>query len=122
MKVTQFFLGFQQAEGKGKTSGKEYKFGRLYQAAPFFDWANENGRSQSSGVTACRDNDAIEVDDKLTAALMTAPLPAFLEVTLAPNPENLKINHVVDFRVVQAVDITLDALKGDKSPKRSDGL
>ncbi|WP_335901714.1 hypothetical protein [Shewanella algae] len=111
MKVTQFFLGFQQAQGRGKTSGREYKFGRLYQAVPFFNWENENGRSQSSGVTACPSENAIECDDKLTQQLLAAPLPAFLEVELAPNPENLKINHVIGFRVVQAVDITADSIK-----------
>lgn len=117
MKMIQFFLGFHQAQGRGKTSGRDYKFGNLYQAAPFFNWDNENGRSQSSGVTACKSEDAIECDDSLTEQLLAAPLPAFLEVELAPNPDNLKINHVVGFRVVQAVDISPSSL--DSSAKVS---
>ncbi|UML95627.1 hypothetical protein [Shewanella xiamenensis] len=45
MKKVIFILGVEAAKGVGKTSGRPYEFGKIFNLTPVRNWETEKGRS-----------------------------------------------------------------------------
>ncbi|NRA86931.1 MAG: hypothetical protein HRU28_05965 [Rhizobiales bacterium] len=104
-KAIHLILGANAAEGKSKTTGKPYSYGRLYQPTSFFDWDNENGRGVSSGVKTPEDRDAMKCTAEMMDSLASVELPAFLELSLVPSEDDIKELICESFKVVSYIPI-----------------
>lgn len=109
MKVIQLIAGAVAAKGKSKGSGREYEYGQLHHLVPFMTWENENGKAVASGFCTPQKGDnkhqPVECTMDMLELVKKLPLPAFLELELAPSEEDFTKLVCVAIQVKQAIPV-----------------
>lgn len=109
MKVIQLIAGAVAAKGKSKGSGREYEYGQLHHLVPFMTWENENGKAVASGFCTPQKGDTkhqpVECTMDMLELVKKLPLPAFLELELAPSEEDFTKLVCVGIQVKQAIPV-----------------
>lgn len=112
MKKVIFILGVEAAKGVGKTSGKPYEFGKIYNLTPVRNWETEKGRSTSKGFT-------VDSEKCVTCSIDALPeltrldYPCFAEVDIDIDPEDMSSTIIVGAKMVQHFDIYNPPVSGD---------
>jgi hypothetical protein len=104
MKMTIFITGFQSASGVGKTSGKPYEFGKIFNLTPVRNWESEKGKSNSKGFTVDEEK-CVNCKISVLARLGQLNFPCFIEADIEPDPEDMSSTIIVDATFVSSVDI-----------------
>lgn len=109
MKVIQLIAGAVAAKGKSKGSGREYEYGQLHHLVPFMTWENENGRAVASGFCTPQKGDTkhqpVECTMDMLELVKKLPLPAFLELEMAPSEDDFTKLVCVGITVKQSIPV-----------------
>lgn len=104
MKKVIFILGVEAAKGVGKTSGKPYEFGKIFNLTPVRNWETEKGRSSHKGFTVDEEKCVVCHIDALPQ-LQRLDYPCFAEVDIDIDPEDMSSTIIVGANMVQHIDI-----------------
>jgi hypothetical protein len=104
MKKVIFILGVEAAKGIGKTSGKPYEFGKIFNLTPVRNWETEKGRSSHKGFTVDEEKCVTCSVDALPQ-LQRLEYPCFAEVDIGIDPEDMSSTIIVGATMVQHLDI-----------------
>lgn len=107
MKKVIFITGVETSKGIGKTSGRPYEFGHVLNLTPVRNWQNDNGKSSNKGFTVDPEKcakcnlDALSDFNKIG----NENFPAWVEVDIDIDPEDMSSTIIVSAVLVQHFDI-----------------